>query len=93
MPHVDIQYEKLPREIKDNLTPAQWKAAQPGVIDEGQPVPESTVYINLKNGLCRPYQAGEPANGPLLPTHDLSGGRGADDTQFHTKPHGAHTPT
>ena len=92
MVHVDIAYEKLPRAIKDNLTPDQWEEAQPDVIAEGDGVPETTVYINLKNGLCRQYLAGEPADGPLLPTHDLSGGRGADDTQFHTKPPGAHTP-
>ena len=93
MPHVNIAYEKLPDAIKDNLTPAQWEEAQRDVIDDGDSVPESTVYINVKTGLCRPYQAGEPAHGPLLPTHDLSGGRGADDTQFRTKPRGAHTPT
>lgn len=93
MPHVDIAYDKLPRAIKDNLTPAQWEEAQRDVVAEGDGVPETTVCINVKNGLCQQYQAGEPANGPPLPTHDLSGGRGADDTQFHTKPRGAHTPT
>ncbi len=91
MVHVNITYDKLPGAIKDNLTPAQWEEAQRDVIAEGDAVPETTIYINVKNGLCQQYQAGEPAAGPLLPTHDLSGGHGADDTQFHTKPRGAQT--
>ncbi|HLH25167.1 MAG TPA: hypothetical protein VK066_21815 [Chloroflexota bacterium] len=91
MPHVDIAYDELPSAIKDNLSPAQWQEAQRDVILGGDPVPDTTQYISLKSGLCRQYRAGEPADGPLLPTHDLSGGGGADDTQFHTAPRGAHT--
>jgi hypothetical protein len=90
---VDIAYDKLPSEVKDNLTAAQWSEAQRGVILAGEAVPESTAYINLKTGQSRQYTAGEPADGPLLPVHDLSGGRGKDDTQFHTKPRGALTET
>lgn len=53
-------------------------------------MPETTVYINLKNGQFFQYDLGQQANAPLLPAHDLAGGRGADDTQFHTSPPGAH---
>ena len=93
MAHLDLAYDKLPGAIKDNLSPAQWEEAQRDVIAEGDAVPETTVYVDVKNGQCRAYQAGELASGPLLPAHDLSGGGGADDTQFHTMPRGAQTPT
>lgn len=85
-----VHYENLPSPIKDNLSPEQWLEAQNAIILEGNPVPETTSYINIKNGVCQQYQAGERAPGPLLPTHDLAGGRGYDDTQFHTSPPGAH---
>ncbi len=91
MPDPQITYENLPSVVKDNVTAEQWPAAQRGVILNGASVPETTVYINLKNGLCRQYVAGEPADGPLLPTHDLAGG-GADSTQFRTAPRDAHAP-
>ena len=93
MPIVDIAYDKLPSEVKDNLSAEQWDAAQRGVILAGGTIPESTAYLNLKTGQARQYTAGEPADGPLLPVHDLSGGRGADETQFHTRPRGALTET
>ena len=87
---VDIAYEHLPREVKDNLTVEQWMEAQRAVILEGATVPETTEYINLKSGLTRVHQMGERADGPLLPTHDLAGARGKDSTQFETAPPGAH---
>jgi hypothetical protein len=83
---LDISYEELPHAVKNNLTPRQWAAAQGNVIPEGGFVPQGTVYMNLKNGQCRFYEFGERAPAPLLATHDLAGGRGADDTQFHTAP-------
>ena len=92
MPYVEIAYDELPRSVKDNLTEKQWALAQREAILPGEPVPEGTVYINLKNGLSRQYTTGEAADGPLLPTQDLSGGHGADDTQFRTAPRGAHGP-
>jgi hypothetical protein len=61
------------------------------VIADGDSVPDTTTYINLKNGQIHQYTAGQAANGPLLPTHDLSGGHGRDSRQFHTAPSGAHT--
>lgn len=90
MPYVDIPYKQLPDILKDNLTEEQWGEAQRGVILEGAEIPESTIYLNLKNGQQLPYEAGMIANAPLLPMHDLSGGRGADDSQFHSSPPGAH---
>lgn len=90
MPSVDIRYEELPRPVQDNLSPEQWREALRGVVPEGGTVPETTVYINLKNGQFFQYELGQRANAPLLPAHDLAGGRGADDTQFHTSPPGAH---
>ncbi len=90
MPIIDLPYEELPTIVRDNLTPDQWILAQRGVIDEGVAVPETTGYVNLKNGERKTYLAGERADAPLLPEHDLAGGRGSDDTQFHTTPPGAH---
>jgi hypothetical protein len=91
MAHIDIDYEKLPQLVKDNLTAGQWREAQREVIADGEGVPDTTTYINLKNGQIHEYAAGQPASGPLLPTHDLSGGHGRDSRQFHTAPAGAHT--
>ena len=90
MPHVDIPYEQLPDPVKDNLTEAQWREAQRGAVLEGQEIPETTIYMNLKTAQQLLYEVGMRANAPLLPMHDLSGGHGADDTQFHTSPPGAH---
>jgi len=86
---MDVPYAELPGPIKDNIAPDQWAEAQRDIIAEGDPVPETTQYINLKNGQILPYQQGQRAAGPLLPTHDLSGGHGTDDTQFNTTPKGA----
>jgi len=47
-------------------------------------------HINLKTAQQLPYEAGMRANAPLLPVHDLSGGHGADSSQFHTSPPDAH---
>lgn len=90
MPQVDIPYEQLPDVVKDNLSEEQWREAQRGVILEGVEIPESTIYLNLKNSQQLPYEAGMRANAPLLPMHDLAGGRGADSSQFHSSPPGAH---
>lgn len=90
MPEVGIAYQQLPQEVKDNIAEEQWPQAQRGVIPDGELVPDATDYINLKNGQIHTYERGQPANGPLLPVHDLAGGRGRDNTQFHTAPDGAH---
>ena len=90
MPKLDIPYEQLPQLVKDNLSPEQWELAQRGVVLEGDTVPENTDYINLKNGQIHGYRIGQTADAPLLPAHDLSGGRGRDDTQFTTHPKGSH---
>jgi hypothetical protein len=87
VPKVDIDYEQLPRDVKRNLSPEQWLVAQADVVIEHDTVPETAGYINLRNGWSRQYQAGEPADGPLLPVHDLAGAGGKDSTQFHTTPH------
>ncbi|HEV7663794.1 MAG TPA: hypothetical protein VGQ62_09690 [Chloroflexota bacterium] len=85
-------YEVLPRAVRDNLSPDQWREARREVVRSGTKIPETARYINLKNGLSFEYTAGQVANGPLLPVADLAGGRGKDDTQFHTAPRGAHFP-
>ena len=90
MPKVDIPYEQLPQLVKDNISAEQWEAAQRGVVLEGGLIPETTDYINLKNGQIHTHRAGEAASAPLLPAHDLAGGRGRDDAQFRTSPPGAH---
>lgn len=90
MADIGLHYEELPREVRDNLSLEQWREAQQAVIAEGQPVPETAQYINLKNALIMTYQLGERAQGPMLPVHDLAGAHGKDDTQFHTSPPGAH---
>jgi hypothetical protein len=83
-------YEALPRIVKDNLSAEQWALTRREVVPMGATIPETTRYVNLKNGLIFAYQVGERANAPLLPVFDLAGGRGKDDTQFHTAPQGAH---
>jgi hypothetical protein len=85
-------YEALPRAVRDNISRDQWPEARREVVKSGTKIPETARYINLKNGLIFEYKAGQVANGPLLPVADLAGGRGKDDTQFHTAPQGAHVP-
>ena len=80
----DILYEELPNVVKQNLTPRQWAGAQFHVIPEHGVVPDSAIYLNLKNGQFQHCEAGQRACAPLLAAHDLSGGRGADDTHFRT---------
>lgn len=92
MPYVEIAYEELPRSVKDNLTEDQWRLAQHHVIMQGQKIPETAYYVNLKNGLRQRHDAGQCAEGPLLPAHDLAGGHGASDEQFHGAPPGAVMP-
>jgi hypothetical protein len=85
-------YEDLPRRVRDNISPEQWPEARREVVHKGTKIPETARYINLKNGLIFEYEAGQVANGPLLPVADLAGGGGKDDTQFHTAPRGARFP-
>ena len=86
----DVAYEQLPQLVKDNISAEQWPEARRAVVHEREPIPETTDYINLKNGQIHTYEIGQLADGPLLPAHDLSGGGGKDSTQFHTAPRGAH---
>ncbi len=90
MATVDIAYEQLPSLVKDNLSAEQWEAAQHLVILEGERVPDTTTYINLKNGQIHQYEYGARAEAPLLAAHNLSGGGGKDSTQFEGSPFGAH---
>jgi hypothetical protein len=87
----ELEYDRLPGLVKHNLTAEQWDEARRAVVAEGMPVPETTVYLDLKNGQSREYSRGDAAPGPLLAMHDLAGGRGQDSAQFHTAPPGAHT--
>ena len=88
-PKLDIDYDQLPRDVKRNLSPEQWLEAQADVVLEHDTVPETAGYINLRDGYSRQYQAGESADGPLLPVHDLSGAHGKESAQFRTTPPGA----
>jgi hypothetical protein len=87
----ELDYDRLPGAVKQNISADQWDEARRAVIPEGQPIPETTIYINLKNGQCLQHSRGEAAPGPLLATHDLAGGGGKESAQFHTEPAGAHT--
>ncbi len=82
-------YDRLPGAIKNNLTPEQWEEARSRVVQAGDAVPDGAIYINLKNGQMRRYEAGDRAEGPLLAAHNLAGGRGKDSDQFFTVPEGA----
>jgi hypothetical protein len=85
-------YDQLPRIVRHNIAREQWPEARREVLHAGATIPETTRYVNLKNGLIFEFRVGERANGPLLPVFDLAGGRGKDDTQFHTAPAGGHYP-
>jgi hypothetical protein len=82
-------YESLPAPVQRNLTAEQWAEARRLVVPQGQSVPETTQYLNLKDGQLRIYDLGETADGPLLAAHNLAGGRGRDSDQFRTAPRGA----
>jgi hypothetical protein len=82
--HDDVPpYEHLPKEVKDNIAPEQWPAAQREVVHTGSSIPETTRYINLKNGLIFAYQVGQTATGPLLPLHALGAARGKEDRAYN----------
>lgn len=90
MPVLNVDYEKLPQQVKDNLDEQQWEKARQAVVMSGDLIPETTQYINVMNGQIRTYELGQTADGHLLPTHDLAGARGQDDSQFESSPRGAH---
>jgi hypothetical protein len=85
----ELDYEQLPGAVKNNLTASQWEEALHLVVADGAAAPETTVYLNLKNGQLHRYEAGVPVSGPVLAAHNLAGGRGNDSAQFHTAPAGA----
>ena len=82
--HVDDvpPFEELPKQVKDNIAQQQWLEAQREVVHTGASVPETTRYINLKNGLTFEYLLGQRANGPLLPLHALGAARGKEDRAY-----------
>ena len=82
-------YESLPAPLQQNLTAEQWTEARRLVIPQGGSVPETTQYLNLKDGQLRIYDSGDTADGPLLAAHNLAGGRGRDSDQFRSAPRGA----
>jgi hypothetical protein len=86
MAGIEIDYEHLPGRIKDNLSAEQWEKARKEIVRDGEMIPQTTQYIDIKSGLIRTYSAGEPAPGHLLATHNLSGSRGRDDSQFEGSP-------
>ena len=90
MAAANLHYDKLPRHVRDNISADQWDRIQHLVIQAGEPVPDTTGYINLLNGQIIQCERGTPATGPMLAEHDLSGARGKNDTQFEGAPFGAH---
>ncbi len=89
----ELDYDRLPGAIKNNLTAAQWEQARRLVVADGAAAPETTVYLNLKNGQTYQYELGATVSGPALAAHNLAGGRGRDSAQFHTAPDGARPGT
>jgi hypothetical protein len=86
----DVPYDQLPKRVKDNISREQWPHALREVVHPSAGIPESTQYINLKNGRVFLYQVGQRANAPLLPIHALAGARGKEDRPFeHAHPHDA----
>lgn len=79
-----FRYAGLPDEVRNNLSEEQFEFARVDVVEEGEPIPETTEYIDLGSGVRRVYKRGETAPGNLLPTHDLSGAHGKDNTQWET---------
>ena len=86
----DLQYDTLPQHVRDNISADQWDQIQHLIIQQGESIPDTTGYINLKNGQIQQLERGAPATGPLLAEHDLSGARGKNDSQFEGTPSGAH---
>lgn len=80
----EVRYEALPDEIKNNLTEEQFQLAWVDVVEEGEIIPETTQYIDLGSGVKRVYRRGEIATSNLLPTHDLSGAHGKDNSQWES---------
>ncbi|HEX2987662.1 MAG TPA: hypothetical protein VHS06_05770 [Chloroflexota bacterium] len=81
---LNLRYEALPDEVQNNLTPEQFELAIPDIVAEGETIPETTQYIDLASGVKLIHTRGERAPGNLLPTHDLSGARGKDDSQWQS---------
>lgn len=90
MAELNVAYDKLPTRLRDNLSADQWDRMQHLVIQEGEPVPDTTGYLNLLNGQIHQYERGTPAPGPLVAEHDLSGARGKNDSQLEGAPFGSH---
>jgi hypothetical protein len=82
MAGIEMNYESLPQLIKDNLSAEQWEQAQYDILHEGVAVPETARFINVRNGQIHEYAAGDRADAPLLPVHDLSGAGGGNSSQF-----------
>jgi len=74
----------LPREVRQNLTEEQFDLARADIISEGETIPETTEYIDLGSGMIKIHDKGDLAPGDLLPTHDLSGAHGKDNSQWES---------
>ena len=85
-----LAYATLPQRVRDNISADQWDQIQHLIIQQGDAIPDTTGYINLKNGQIQQCERGAPATGPLLAEHNLSGGGGKNDSQFEGAPFGAH---
>ena len=80
----EVRYAALPDEIRNNLTEEQFQLSMVDIIEEGERIPETTEYVDLGSGIRRVHQQGELATSNLLPTHDLSGARGKDNSQWQS---------
>jgi len=82
MAPIRLNYRTLPETVRNNLTEHQFELASVDIVEEGEIIPETTEYIDLASGVRKIHHWGEVAPGNLLPTHDLSGARGKDDSQW-----------
>ena len=54
----NLHYDKLPQHVRDNISADQWGRIQHRVIQAGEPVPDTTGYINLLNGQILQHERG-----------------------------------
>jgi hypothetical protein len=80
----EVRYAALPDEVRNNLSEEQFELSWVDIVREGEIVPETTEYVDLGSGIRRVHRRGELATGNLLPTHDLSGAHGKDNSQWES---------
>ncbi|GEM_PF-4358204 len=81
---VHVRYAAMPEDIRNNLTEDQFELARVDIVAEGDIIQETTEYIDLGSGMRKIHHKGDIAPGNLLPTHDLSGAFGEDNSQWES---------